>query len=36
MNKKYQLNYSNLKPSMYIEDERIKKANKTVAVLRDY
>jgi 2-polyprenyl-3-methyl-5-hydroxy-6-metoxy-1,4-benzoquinol methylase len=36
MDKKYQLNYSNLKPSMYTEDERIKKANKTIAVLRDY
>ena len=36
MNKKYQLNYSNLKPSMYTKDERVKKANKTVAVLKDY
>jgi len=36
MDKKYQLNYSDLKPSMYIEHERIKKANKTISVLKDY
>jgi len=36
MSKKYQFNYSNLSPSMYIENERIKKANKTVLVLKDY
>ena len=28
MNRKYQLGYSDLKPSMYKQDERIKKANK--------
>ena len=36
MNRKYQLGYSDSKPSMYKEDERIKKANKTVAILKDY
>lgn len=36
MDKKYQLNYSNLKPSMYEEDLRTKKANKTISVLKDY
>ena len=36
MDKKYQLNYSDLKPSMYTEHERIKKANKTISVLKDY
>ena len=36
MNRKYQLGYSDLKPSMYKQDERIKKANKTVAILKDY
>ena len=36
VDKKYQLNYSNLKPSMYTEVERTKKANKTISVLKDY
>lgn len=36
MDKKYQLDFSNLKPSMYTEDERTKKANKTISVLEDY
>ena len=36
MDKKYQLNYSELKPSVYTENERIKKANKTISVLKDY
>ena len=36
MSKNFQLNYSKSKPSMYIKDERIKKANKTIAVLKDY
>ena len=36
MDKKYQLNYSDLEPSMYTENERIKKANKTISVLKDY
>ena len=36
MDKKYQLNFSKLQPSMYLEDGRIKKANKTISVLQDY
>jgi len=36
MNKNFQLNYSKFKPSMYNEDARVKKANKTLAVLKDY
>jgi len=36
MDKKYQLNFSKLQPSMYLEDGRIKKANKTISVLKDY
>ena len=36
MERKYQLNYSRLKPSMYYEEERVKKARKTILVLRDY
>jgi len=36
MSRKYQLNYSELKPSVYESNERIKKANKTILVLKDY
>ena len=36
MDREYQYSYSELKPSMYEFDERIKKANKTVLVLKDY
>jgi 2-polyprenyl-3-methyl-5-hydroxy-6-metoxy-1,4-benzoquinol methylase len=36
MDKKYQLNYSNLQPLMYAKDIRIKKANKTISVLQNY
>ena len=36
MDKNFQLNYSKLILSMYNQDERLKKANKTIAVLKDY
>lgn len=36
MDKNFQLNYSKLKPSMYNEEIRIKKAHKTISVLSDY
>ena len=36
MKDNFQLNYSKLKPSMYNEKVRIKKAEKTIAVLKDY
>jgi 2-polyprenyl-3-methyl-5-hydroxy-6-metoxy-1,4-benzoquinol methylase len=34
--RKYQFNYSQLKPSMYENEVRVKKANKTILILKDY
>lgn len=36
MERKYQFNYSQLKPSMYENEVRVKKANKTILILKDY